>query len=756
MASKLSVFLAELKRRKVTRVAVVYAVVGAALAGAANDILPRLLLPEWTVTFVVVLALLGFPVALLLAWFFDITSEGIQRAAGPPSVEAAANWQSIPRATKILAALAVPGAVAVAVALTLRLASPPDMPLDPRRVVVYPLEESGRMQSPDGEDAATWIGYVLETSANIQWIDGWYALNRVQQAGLGSLVPADTRRNAMAQGAGFLVRGRISHVADSVHILIDLLDVASDSVLARGSAGGLDEDGWTKKVSEDAAREILRVLPANTDSVHIVSPSDTSVAVRHFLEGERLYRRSQFENALEQYRSAVGADSAFALAGIKGILAVQWKGQTAEAEEFLSVIRERSALLSPRFVHLAEGLDHYMEGRADEAVASIERALFIAPEWLEARAKLGEVYTYLLPGRSPLDSLAEAAFREVHERDPDFTPVLWQLIQFALLKGEIAQAKDYLQQYREAQPDSGLLASAEMMTRCVEAPNYVDWEGAVREDADAVYRAADFAAVGALQSDCARAAWWALINHDTASLDESVARRFTAHIGLHSLLVAEGRTEEAFGLLRSSDEFSAYTGDFALLDAAAGVDVGELADNALPAFTEPLRRGDLFSIGIWFLGSFLAERGDAARAQALADTLALRASISGDRTERLLAETLAARSALARGDTLRALALLRQLVPTKRWREPPYVWEMLGGEHILLAEILFSRGGYEEVIRLTANFDAPARTETDLIFLPRALELRLHAAEALGDTPLVRRCRERIRRLGRADLLESR
>lgn len=75
MDSKLTRFLAELKRRKVYRVAVVYAVAGVALIEAADLILPRLLLPDWTVTLVVALVLLGFPVALLLSWAFQVTPE---------------------------------------------------------------------------------------------------------------------------------------------------------------------------------------------------------------------------------------------------------------------------------------------------------------------------------------------------------------------------------------------------------------------------------------------------------------------------------------------------------------------------------------------------------------------------------------------------------------------------------------------------------------------------------------------------------
>lgn len=81
MSSPASVhgFAGELRRRKVWQVAAIYVVVAAPVIGFANDTLPRLLLPDWTVTFVIVLTILGFPIAIALAWTYDITRGGIER-----------------------------------------------------------------------------------------------------------------------------------------------------------------------------------------------------------------------------------------------------------------------------------------------------------------------------------------------------------------------------------------------------------------------------------------------------------------------------------------------------------------------------------------------------------------------------------------------------------------------------------------------------------------------------------------------------
>src|ERR1051325_1713016 len=79
-------FFAELKRRKVYSVAIAYVVGGWALAQVIAQVLPVFDIPNWVVRLLVVLIVLGFPVALALSWFFDLTRYGIVRT---PSADVA-------------------------------------------------------------------------------------------------------------------------------------------------------------------------------------------------------------------------------------------------------------------------------------------------------------------------------------------------------------------------------------------------------------------------------------------------------------------------------------------------------------------------------------------------------------------------------------------------------------------------------------------------------------------------------------------
>jgi len=77
----MSSIFSELKRRRVYRVALAYGVIASALIQVGGTILPIFHAPDWAQQVFVVLIAVGFPLALVLAWVFDLTTEGIQRTS---------------------------------------------------------------------------------------------------------------------------------------------------------------------------------------------------------------------------------------------------------------------------------------------------------------------------------------------------------------------------------------------------------------------------------------------------------------------------------------------------------------------------------------------------------------------------------------------------------------------------------------------------------------------------------------------------
>src|SRR5438270_3687108 len=72
-------FLGELKRRNVYKVAVAYAIVSWLLIQIATQVFPFLEIPNWVVRLVIAIVVIGFPIALVIAWAFETTPEGIKR-----------------------------------------------------------------------------------------------------------------------------------------------------------------------------------------------------------------------------------------------------------------------------------------------------------------------------------------------------------------------------------------------------------------------------------------------------------------------------------------------------------------------------------------------------------------------------------------------------------------------------------------------------------------------------------------------------
>jgi hypothetical protein len=78
-------FFAELNRRNVYKVAIAYAIVGWLLIQVATQVFPFFEIPNWGVRLIVLFIVIGFPIALIIAWAFEATPEGIKRTEASPA-----------------------------------------------------------------------------------------------------------------------------------------------------------------------------------------------------------------------------------------------------------------------------------------------------------------------------------------------------------------------------------------------------------------------------------------------------------------------------------------------------------------------------------------------------------------------------------------------------------------------------------------------------------------------------------------------
>jgi TolB-like protein/Tfp pilus assembly protein PilF len=205
--------IAELRRRRVFRVAVVYAAVAWALIETTNTILPRLALPEWTVTLVIVLVLLGFPLALVFAWVFDVTPEGVRR-----TTDVSATPSTLPRA-----ALLVVVVVLLTAAIVLRTRGARDVPgggaaAEIHAIAVMPFQNA----SPDAGDAYLSDGIAEELLHRLASVPELRVAARTSSFALRSQ-EADMRAIGAALGVDAVLEGSVRKLGDRLRIVARLV-----------------------------------------------------------------------------------------------------------------------------------------------------------------------------------------------------------------------------------------------------------------------------------------------------------------------------------------------------------------------------------------------------------------------------------------------------------------------------------------------------------------------------------------------------
>jgi TolB-like protein/Flp pilus assembly protein TadD len=226
-------FLEELKRRKVVRVALVYGATTFAVLQAADIIVPRLQLPDWTITLLLVIALLGFPIALALAWAFDLTPEGVRpemsakAATAPPASGSPLGGRGSWVGGRTLLVTGVMLAIGLALgAGWFAGASMADPRSDGHRVAVLPLRD----MNPDGSNAILVAGVQEDLLTRLSKIGALSIISRTsveEYAGTSKSIP----EIATELGATAIIEGGVQRAGDHVRINVQLIDGRSDEHL---------------------------------------------------------------------------------------------------------------------------------------------------------------------------------------------------------------------------------------------------------------------------------------------------------------------------------------------------------------------------------------------------------------------------------------------------------------------------------------------------------------------------------------------
>ena len=319
-------FFAELKRRNVYKVAVAYAVVGWLLVQVATSTFPVLEIPNWAIKLVIALVLFGFPIAVILAWAFELTPEGIKRAE-----DVRPNDSSTPRSGQKLVAFTIVLAVIAASLLALQLRRPKTATT--AVPVTTPALTAAGAATPEKSIAVLPFENLSEEKANAYFADGIQEEILTRLAKIADLkvisrtstqkyksAPDNLSEIAKQLGVANILEGSVQKAGGQVRVNVQLINAQTDSHLWADTYDRKLTDifGVESEIAKSIAESLQAKLTGREEQALAVKPTNNPEAYDAYLRALALEARIDSSNspekAIRSYEQAVQLDPGFALA----------------------------------------------------------------------------------------------------------------------------------------------------------------------------------------------------------------------------------------------------------------------------------------------------------------------------------------------------------------------------------------------------------------------------------------------------------
>jgi TolB-like protein len=449
-------FFAELRRRNVYKVAIAYAVIAWLLMQIATQVFPFLEIPNWAIRLVIMLIVIGFPIALVIAWAFELTPEGLKRTELADELPTKAA-----RSRAWIYVVVIAGAISVGLfffgrytAISKQTVS---AELPAKSIAVLPFENL----SGNPENAYFTDGIQEEILMRLAKIADLKVVSRTSTVRYKK-APENLREIATQLGVANVLEGSVQRTADRVHVNVQLIKAASDAHLWADAYDRKLTDIFAveSEIAKTIAETLQAKLTGSEQRAIAAQPTENTEAHQLYLKGRYLWNRRTGENlkkALAYFEQAAEKDPHYALA-YSGMAdsciliptysagtpqeynpraraaaqkAVELDDTLAEAHTSLAYVFwvdfenaqsmkefERAISLNPNYAtaHQWYGGNLLLAlGRFDQAIAEVKRALELDPVSPIIALSLGAVYT-----RARRYDEAIAQVRDTVEMHPEF------------------------------------------------------------------------------------------------------------------------------------------------------------------------------------------------------------------------------------------------------------------------------------------------------------------------------------------------
>jgi TolB-like protein/Tfp pilus assembly protein PilF len=448
----------ELKRRNVYKVAVAYAVVGWLLIQVATQVFPFLEIPNWAIRLVIFITALGFPIALVIAWAFELTPEGIKRT------EAADAARQHSRGGVWIAVVVIAATLSLGLFFLGRYtarnatARQSDAAFSEKSIAVLPLVNT----SGDPSNEYFSDGLSEELIAVLAKIPELKVIGRSSSFFFKGK-SGDSAAIGQKLGVANLIEGSVRKQGDRVRIIAELISAADGRSLWSETYDRELKDVFAvqAEIAKSVAEQMkVRLLGEKTRSD--AAPSNQNPAAHNAVLQSDFYFQQQtaesIRKAISFAQEAVRLDPNYALAYAK--LSQAWRQYGAsfatdnaeKAYEEARVAAEKAASLAPDLVEVRKASGWIsMTPALDFRTAEREfrRALELSPN--DAGAKNALSYSLMAQGRL---AEAEQTCREAISLDPLLTTLWYNLGRLAVARGSYKDGEETFHRGLEIQPQA--------------------------------------------------------------------------------------------------------------------------------------------------------------------------------------------------------------------------------------------------------------------------------------------------------------
>ena len=480
---KIENFFAELKRRNVYKVAVAYIFAGWALSQGIAQVFPVFDIPNWAIRLIVLLIIIGLPIALILAWMFEITPQGIKRTEDVDLVAAAQQ----PKKRTWIFVVVIGALLSIALFFLGRYsaenttASPAG--ISSKSIAVLPFDNLSR----DPDNAYFCEGVQDEILTRLAKVADLKVISRTSTQHFKS-TPDNLPQIAKQLGVAHILEGSVQKSNDQVRVNVQLINAMTDAHLWADTFDRKLTDIFA--VESEIAKTIAETLQAkitgSEKSSIAKAPTANPEAYEFYLKGRFFWNKRSgvdLRKAIEFFNQAIAKDPTYALAyaGLADSYlllpnyggaatadvipparaavakALELDDSLAEAHASLGLLDtldlhleraithfERAVQLKPNYAtaHHWLGLGHLSLGHFDQAIAEGKRAAELDP--LSVIINADFAWTYACAHR--LDE-AEAQARKTLEIDPRFFLAHYYLGGVRQAKGQLPEA---ISEFRQA------------------------------------------------------------------------------------------------------------------------------------------------------------------------------------------------------------------------------------------------------------------------------------------------------------------